>query len=189
MLMLQMTGLSGAGKSTVAQRLAGLLSEKGYATKVIDGDAYRQTLCKGLGFSPADRRENIRRLAAEADAWCRKGFVAVIAAINPYANVRALLRERYHAHLVWVHCPLQELIRRDTKGLYRRALLPEHHPDKLHNLTGINDAYETPQDADLVLNTLEEDGNASAERLLRYVLNLLPPVPDFSSFQKDPPCF
>src|SRR5688572_20839053 len=97
MFIIQMTGLSGVGKSTLASALKVDLSALGLVVKVIDADVYRNTLNQDLGFSAADRKENIRRLANVAYSWQKKGVVAIIAAINPYEDIRAELRERFGA--------------------------------------------------------------------------------------------
>ena len=170
-MIVQFTGLSGAGKTSIAEELKQLLESKGFAAEVIDGDKYRQTICKGLGFSKEDRCENIRRLGKVAHEFSRQGVVAIISAINPYDEVRKELRRLYNAKIIWVDCALDVLIARDTKGLYRRALLPDDHPDKLHNLTGVNDTYELPADADLILDTGAESLNESVEQVLTFVLN------------------
>src|SRR6476469_3629973 len=142
MFIIQMTGLSGAGKSTLASALKTHLEAIGVAAEVIDADVYRKTICRDLGFSATDRRENIRRLADIAVFYKNKGVWAIIAAINPFEDVRAELRDRFDAKTVWVRCNLDTLIQRDPKGLYRRALLPNDDSEKIWNLTGINDTYE-----------------------------------------------
>ena len=90
--------------------------------EVIDSDVYRNTL-QGLGFSTADRRENIRRLAKVADSYREKGILAIIAAINPFVDVRTELCESWGAKTIWIRCGLHQLIQRDTKGLYKKLLI------------------------------------------------------------------
>lgn len=170
MLLIQLTGLSGAGKTSIAFRVQQLLLQRDIAAEIVDGDAYRKTVCKDLGFTAEDRRENIRRLGAIADALVRQNTVAIIAAINPYEDVRQELITRYRARTVWIHCALDILIERDTKGLYKKALLPSGHPEKITNLTGVNDAYDIPVNADLVIPTHTEDLETSAWKLLAFVL-------------------
>lgn len=173
MLMLQFTGLPGAGKTTLALKLQQDLEERGFAAAVIDGDVYRKTVCNDLGFSAADRKENMRRLAAIADTFCRQGTVAIIAAINPFEESRREIKERYKAVTIWLHCPLPVLLERDPKGLYRKALLPDNDPQKIFNLTGINDPYEEPQSADLVIDTGTTNVATAGEQLLAFVLTRL----------------
>lgn len=173
MLLIQLTGLSGSGKTSIAFRVQQMLLQRDIAAEIIDGDVYRKTVCKDLGFTPADRRENIRRLGAIAQELVQKNTIAIIAAINPFDDVRKELKAKYNAHTVWVHCALDILVERDTKGLYRKALLPDGHPDKLANLTGINDVYEIPIGADLVIYTHTEDLETSSVRLFAYILDQL----------------
>lgn len=173
MVMIQLTGLSGVGKSSVAWHTAKLLEADGISAVIVDGDVYRQTLCKDLGFSKADRHENIRRLGKAARQFVLEGNVTIIAAINPYEEIRNELKELYNASTVWVTCPLDVLVQRDTKGLYKRAMLPEGHPDKISNLTGFGDTYEEPNSPDLILQTDTETPGETAQRLYDYIKQLL----------------
>lgn len=173
MLLLQFTGLPGAGKSTLAEKLQEDLVSRGIAATVIDGDVYRKTLCKDLGFSAADRKENIRRLAAVAAASCQEGSIAIVAAINPFEESRREIKALYDALTIWIHCPLPVLLQRDPKGLYHKALLPDNDPEKIFNLTGINDPYEEPTDADLIIDTSTTGVNEASRQLLSFVLTKL----------------
>jgi adenylylsulfate kinase len=173
MLLIQLTGLSGAGKTSIAFRVQQMLLQRDIAAEIVDGDAYRKTVCKDLGFSPADRRENIRRLGAIAHNLVLQNTIAIIAAINPYDDVRKELKAKYKARTVWIHCSLDVLVERDTKGLYRKALLPGDHPDKVKNLTGVNDVYEIPIHADLVIHTHSEPLETSSVRLFAFILDHL----------------
>lgn len=173
MVLIQLTGLSGAGKTSIAFRVQQMLLQRDIAAEIIDGDAYRQTVSKDLGFSPADRRENIRRLGAIAYDKIQQNSIVIIAAINPYEDVREELRRRYDARTVWIHCALDILIERDTKGLYKKALLPAGHPDRINNLSGINDSYDIPIKADLVIYTHTEDLETSSVRLFAFILDHL----------------
>lgn len=172
MPVIQLTGLSGAGKSTLAYAVKELLEQQGISCVVVDGDECRKTICRDLGFSKADREENIRRLGMLADKFAKAGQVAIIAAINPFDSVRMELQKEYGAHTIWIRCDQDTLIRRDTKGLYRRALLPDDHPDKIYNLTGINDPYETPANPDLVIDTGANDTNNCIQAFLQFILRL-----------------
>jgi adenylylsulfate kinase len=173
MLMLLMTGLSGAGKSTLAERLLSKLSAMNIAAEVIDGDVYRKTINTDLSFSADDRRENIQRLCRIAYNKNRQGIIAIVAAINPFEDLRVELGKQHGAKIIWVNCSLSILTKRDTKGLYKKALLPVDHPEKLWNLTGVNDPYEIPVQADLVIDTSENSIEECSEQLFNYVSNFI----------------
>ena len=168
-----LTGLSGAGKSTLAMALSERLQKNNYRVAVIDGDQYRHSLNKDLGFSEAHRRENIRRLLLVAREKLNAGFVPVIAAINPYEDQRCEAVATLGASVIYVKCALELLIARDTKGLYKRGLLPAGHPHKIENLSGVNDRYDVPAHPHLVIETDFESPSRSAERLFTFVLALL----------------
>jgi len=170
MLVLQTTGLSGAGKTTICNLVKQNLTDIGLDCIVIDGDIYRQTLCRDLGFSHADRIENIRRLGHLAHTYAVNGTIALIAAINPFELVRNELSERYNAKTVWIDCSIEMLIKRDTKDLYRRALLPDTHADKISNLTGINDVYENPVKIDLYIQTHLTSFQDAAMQFTSFIL-------------------
>ena len=169
---IQFTGLSGAGKTTLAYGLKEALALMSVEVEVVDGDEFRKTLCNDLGFSKADRMENIRRLAAYA-ASLPADKIVVLAAINPYEAIRQEVAHLYQAKTIWIKCALPELMRRDTKGLYHRAMLPEHHPDKLFNLTGVNDVYEVPANPDLVIETDKLSKAASMDLLITFTRGAL----------------
>ncbi len=171
-----LTGLSGAGKSTLAKALLERLQQKNYRVVLIDGDEYRHTLNKDLGFSEAHRRENIRRLLAVAESKLKEGFIPIVAAINPYEDQRCEAVANLGARVVYVKCALELLIERDTKGLYKKGLLPEGHPHKIHNLSGVNDRYDVPVHPHLQIETDKETATQSAARLFTYVLAQLQPV-------------
>lgn len=174
MLFIQLTGLSGSGKSTIANGVKALLQHKGYPVEVIDGDVYRKRLCPDLGFSREDRYENIRRLGFVSNRFAENGVIAILAAINPYEAIRQeLAAYGPHVKTVWIQCDLNTLIRRDTKQLYQRAFLPEGHPDKLNNLTGVNDPFEIPEMPHLVIDTAGEPASASIGMLFHYILKTI----------------
>jgi adenylylsulfate kinase len=170
MPLFQMTGLSGAGKSSIANLLKDRLLAINIKVEIIDGDEFRKTLCADLGFSKEDRIENIKRLGFVANLLSRNEIITIIAAINPYNLARNELKERYDAKLIYVKCDVETLRQRDTKGLYERAFLPENHPDKIHNLTGVNDTFETPENPDLVIDTSEENLEDSLRKVLDFIL-------------------
>jgi adenylylsulfate kinase len=169
-MIVQFCGLSGSGKTTLANKAGTVLRARGMKVEVIDGDEYRKTICKDLGFSKEDRAENIRRLAFIADKFSSQGIIAIICAINPFNEIRKEVAALYrNVHTVFIDCSLEELIKRDTKGLYKKALLPDGHPDKIYNLTGMGDAFETPQHADLVIDTREMDVETSLNKLTDFI--------------------
>jgi adenylylsulfate kinase len=161
-----LTGLPGAGKSTLAAAVAARLAPA-RVVEVLDADVLRQTpLCAGLGFSRADRDANVHRLAQVARLLAGHGVLAIVAAIAPYAATRAELRRlgeaAGHRFLeVFVDVPLAVVIERDPKGLYRRALAGE-----LANVTGIGDPYEPPSAPDLVVRTDRAGVEACVEEIV-----------------------
>ncbi|WP_207511096.1 adenylyl-sulfate kinase [Longitalea luteola] len=169
-MIVQLTGLSGAGKTTLVEGVQSLLEKHSLRIEIIDGDAYRKTLCKDLGFSKEDRMENIRRLGKLAWSFKDKADIILIAAINPYEETRNELTKKYAAKTVWIKCDMPVLIKRDTKGLYKRALLQDDHPDKLFNLTGVNDVYEIPAKADLVIDTSSEPASRSVQKFYEFLI-------------------
>ena len=170
-MIIQLTGLSGAGKTTLVEGVKSLLEKQLFNTVIIDGDAYRKTICKDLGFSKEDRMENIRRLGKAAWSYKEEADIIMIAAINPFEEIRNELREKYGTKTVWIKCDLPVLIERDTKGLYRRALLHDDHPEKIFNLTGVNDTYEIPATPDLVIDTSRETAAQSVQKFYEFLLN------------------
>ena len=173
MLMMLMTGLSGAGKTTLADALKVKLVAMGLQAEVIDGDMYRKTINRDLGFSAEDRRENINRLTRLAYEKMGKGSIVIVAAIAPFDDQRLEIKKEMGTSIIWIKCTLAKLMERDTKGLYKKALLPDDHPGKLWNLSGINDPYELPQHANLVIDTTESTIDVSVHQLLQYVLSQL----------------
>ena|SRR5436305_1003665 len=175
-MIIQLTGLPGAGKSTLALAVKTELEKNGTAVEVIDGDQYRRTLCNDLGFSKLDRFENMRRLARVAHSFALQGRIVIIAAINPYEEIRKEISTHYNAKTVWLHCPLEILIQRDPKGLYHRALLAEGHPEKISNLTGINDPFDIPLHPDLKIDTSELNLHEATSKMVGFIATLLQPA-------------
>ncbi len=146
-----LTGLSGSGKSTLAAELERALFEQGKQVCVLDGDDLRRGLCSDLGFSPADRRENIRRVGEVARLFAEAGFICIAAFISPYRSERDLARRicpKGRFLEVYLNAPLEVCERRDPKGLYARARTGE-----LKEFTGISAPYEPPEKPDLELRT------------------------------------
>ena len=170
-MIIQFCGLSGSGKTTLATQVKQLLNDQGIRVEILDGDAYRKTLCADLGFSKTDRNENIRRLARVAYDFSEQHAIAIICAVNPYEDIRLEIAATYPGvKTVYIDCGLEVLIQRDTKGLYQRALLPEGHPQKVSNLTGVNDPFEIPIKPDLIIKTDEESIDDSVQKLLGFIL-------------------
>jgi 3'-phosphoadenosine 5'-phosphosulfate synthase len=159
---LWLTGLSGAGKSTIAGRLTAELTALGQSVTVLDGDEVRTHLSKGLGFSKEDRDTNIGRIGYVAGLVARAGGVAITAAISPYSAVRDEVRSRTpHFVEVYVRCSLDELVRRDVKGLYAKAIAGE-----IEHFTGVSDPYEAPEHAEVVVDSGTETVDQSVDRIL-----------------------
>ena len=169
-MILLLCGLSGVGKTTVAERVSTLLAPLSCKVKLIDGDVYRQNLFSYLGYDTEDRIQNMRNLAYIANQFSQLGAVAIVSAINPYESIRQEIRSRYaNVKIVHLHCQLDTLFERDTKGLYRRSRLPDTHPDKLHNLSGVNHDFEIPHSPDLRLDTSHQTLNECAQQLLNLI--------------------
>ncbi|MBD2100132.1 adenylyl-sulfate kinase [Leptolyngbya sp. FACHB-261] len=162
------TGLSGAGKSTVSERLYAILNELGCPhVELLDGDVVRTNLSKGLGFSKEDRDTNIRRIGFVGELLARHGVIVMTAAISPYREVREELKERIPNFIeIFVDAPLEECIRRDVKGLYQKALSGE-----IPQFTGVSDPYEPPLDPALTLHTRDESVEESANQVLQYLFD------------------
>src|SRR5215471_18026854 len=157
-----LTGLSGAGKSTIASLLQAELAERGRHTEVLDGDEVRTNLSKGLGFSKEDRDTNIRRIGYVARLLARSGGIAITAAISPYREIRDEIRAQTPNFVeVFVHCSLDELVRRDVKGLYAKALAGE-----IKHFTGIDDPYEAPEHAEITVDSGVETLDESVAHIL-----------------------
>ena len=164
---LWLTGLSGAGKTTLAVLLTTELRARGINVEVLDGDEVRTNLSKGLGFSKEDRDTNIRRIGYVCRLLSRNGVGAVSAAISPYSAIRDEVRravEQDGAEFieVFVKCPIAVLTERDVKGLYKSALAGE-----LKGFTGVSDPYEEPLAPDVVVETDRESVEFSIGKILR----------------------
>src|SRR5262249_49122601 len=155
--------LLGAGKSTLARALERALTERGRHVEVLDGDEVRENLSKGLGFSKEDRDINIRRNAYVARLIARSGGVAITAAISPYRATRDEARAQIGSFVeVFVRCPLDALVERDTKGLYAKALRGE-----IAQFTGVSDPYEEPLAPEVTVDTDIETVQESTAKILR----------------------
>lgn len=163
-----MTGLSGAGKTTLAHAVAERLRGDGRAASVLDGDELRATVSRDLGFSKADRDEHVQRVARLAVETAARGEVVVVALVSPYREARerarATVTPRFPFVEVYVACPLDVLRSRDPKGLYRRADAGE-----ITNFTGISDPYEVPLNPDLVVDTSKVPIDAAVELVIEQI--------------------
>ncbi len=155
------TGLSGAGKSTLSRMLYQQLGAGGAKVELLDGDIVRTHLSKGLGFSKQDRDENIRRIGFVCELLSRNGVIAIAAAISPYRSIRDELRSRMENFVeIYVECPLEVLVQRDVKGLYKKALQGE-----IAHFTGVSDPYEPPLHPEIVVNSSTESPEESISRI------------------------
>jgi adenylyl-sulfate kinase len=162
---LWLTGLSGAGKTTIAKILVTHLQGHGVKVERLDGDVVRQSLTRDLGFSKEDRDKNIERVTFVAKLLSRNGVGVIASFISPYAETREYVREETTNFIeVFVDAPLQTCIDRDTKGMYAKAIAGE-----IENFTGISDPYEAPSDADIIVHTDVETPDESAQIILNYL--------------------
>jgi len=161
------TGLSGSGKSTIANALERRLNAEGVHTYLLDGDNIRHGLNGDLGFGEEDRRENLRRVGEVAKLFADAGLIVLCAFISPYREerdrIRKMVGEREFVE-IFVDTPLEECIERDPKGLYDRALKNE-----IENFTGVDAPYEAPESPDLHIETVRQGVEASVERIVEYM--------------------
>ena len=163
------TGLSGAGKSTVAELLYHELQARGMKVEILDGDMVRQNLSKGLGFSKEDRDTNILRIGFVANLLTRNGVATICCPISPYQETRDQVRKLIGDFVeVYVHATVEEIAEhRDPKGLYKRARAGE-----IKNFTGVDDPYEPPENPELTLDTMVEEPTDSLRRVLETLAEL-----------------
>jgi len=164
-----LTGLSGAGKTTVATSLAQTLRRERSGVCVLDGDELRRGLNSDLGFSPEDRTENVRRVAELAKLLAGEGLIVIVALISPFQKDRGKARAIAHAAgvdfiEVYLNCPIDVCEQRDPKGLYKRA-----RTGNLNAFTGIDSGYEMPQEPEVVLFTGKQSVQESTEVLLQFL--------------------
>ena len=159
-----LTGLSGAGKTTIAQEISKRL-KKSRHIEVMDGDEIRRGLSSDLGFSKEDRNEHNKRVIFCAKLLARNGVIVIVALISPYRETRAYAKEQVqNTFEVFVKAPLDVCIERDPKGLYKKALAGE-----IKQFTGIDDPYEEPLKADVVVETDKEDVKESVDKILAVI--------------------
>jgi adenylyl-sulfate kinase len=163
------TGLSGAGKSTIAEMLYHEFQARQMKSEILDGDVVRQNLSKGLGFSKEDRDTNILRIGFVAELLTRNGVATICCPISPYKETRDQVRASISEFVeVYVHATLDELSQnRDPKGLYKKALAGE-----IRGFTGVDDPYEVPEHPELVLDTMIESPEESLQKTLTKLKEL-----------------
>jgi adenylylsulfate kinase len=162
------TGLSGSGKSTIADIVIPELAQRGITVEPLDGDVVRTHLSKGLGFSKADRDTNIERIGWVSSRVTRHGGAAVVSAISPYEETRETARDMVEEYgtfvCVYVKASVDECARRDVKGLYEKAFKGE-----IKGFTGVDDPYEEPESPELVIDTESQDPSESAKQVIAYL--------------------
>lgn len=170
-MIIMFCGLSGAGKTTIANALSVYLKQNGYAVDIIDGDESRRNLFPELGYTLSERCKNMQRMAWLANKLSNHGVITIISAMNPDQATRAEIKQKYqHVKEVFVKCSVASLFVRDTKGLYKKSQLPEGHKDKIHDLSGVNGDFHIPESPDLVINTDILSIDAAVEKIVQEVV-------------------
>jgi adenylylsulfate kinase len=172
---LWMTGLSGAGKSTISDVIVAEFERRQIPLEVLDGDVVRENLSKGLGFSKEDRDTNIRRIAFVADLLSKHGTPVITAAISPYKEIRDEARQLMDGRFVecFIATSLEDCEARDVKGLYAKARSGE-----IPEFTGVSDPYEPPENPEITVETAGKTPEESAQQVLDYLeeQGLIPPA-------------
>ena len=166
--LLWFTGLSGSGKSTIANAVDEYLHAEGYHTYVLDGDNVRHRLNKDLGFSEADRVENIRRIGEVSNLFVDAGMIVMSAFISPFESDRGMVRkmlEKGEFVEVYVNTPLEVCESRDPKGLYKEA-----RAGRIKHFTGISSPYDSPSQAEIEINTAELTIKECTEKVIDYMV-------------------
>ncbi len=164
-----MTGLSGSGKSTIAQGLERKLHKQGILTKILDGDNVRTGINSNLGFSEADRTENIRRIAEVNKLFLDAGIVTINSFVSPTKDIRDLAKSiigKQDFYEVYINASFEECAKRDVKGLYKKAIAGE-----IKNFTGLDAPFEAPIDAALEIKTAEQNIEESIETIYNYFIS------------------
>lgn len=168
-MVLWFTGLSGSGKSTIANQLQQLLHEKKMHTYTLDGDNIRHGLNKDLSFNPEDRTENIRRIAEVANLFANAGIITIVSFIAPYEKDRMHAAEiigTQRFHEIYINCPLEECEKRDPKGLYKKA-----RNNEIKDFTGIDAPYEAPKNPAITINSNQETPESAAQKIYDYLVS------------------
>lgn len=161
------TGLSGSGKTTIAAEVERVLAARGYKMERLDGDEIREYLCRDLGFSKADRDENIRRVSYLAKLLTRNDVITLCCFVSPYRRAREEARALIGSFIeIYINAPLAVCEQRDVKGLYAKARAGE-----ILAFTGVSDPYEPPVNPELEILTGEEEVKESAEKVINYLID------------------
>lgn len=163
-----LTGLPSAGKTTIGKALTPKLKERGWNVELLDGDEVRAGLSADLGFDRKSREMHAARVTYVAKVLARNGVIPIVALISPYASSRAKARTEIGNFVeVFVTTPIEVCEQRDVKGLYKKA-----REGKIHEMTGVDDPYEMPEHADIVVDTVRQDADHSAEYILGELTRL-----------------
>jgi adenylylsulfate kinase len=167
-----LTGLSGSGKTTIARTVTEKLRKEGYRVELLDGDWVRKTINPDAGFTREERRRHLHRVAWIARLLARNGVIVLCSFVSPYRDVRREIRriisEEVPFYEIYVYATVDECIKRDPKGLYKKALKGE-----IPHFTGISDPYEPPEKPELVLDTMSHDINYNSSKLYEFILSKL----------------
>lgn len=167
-LVLWLTGLPGSGKTTIAGSLALALEENGQKVEILDGDKVRHNLSKDLGFTKHDREEHTRRVTYVSKLLSKHGVMVIVAFIAPYRAFRLQVRKEIDNYVeIYIKASIEECIRRDPKGLYKRALNGE-----IKGFTGIDDPYEEPLDPEIIVNTEKESVVSCTDKIMQKLLDI-----------------
>ncbi len=160
-----LTGIPGSGKTTIGLELQKFYEKKGLLIEILDGDEIRKTLSKDLGLSPEDRKEHNRRVIFVAQILAKNGITTIVPLISPYRETRAFARKEIPNFIeVWIKASVDECIKRDPKGLYKKALAGE-----IKNLTGLQAPYEEPENPELIIDTEKHSVDESIEMIISTV--------------------
>ncbi len=163
-----LTGIPASGKTTIARALETVLRENGLNVEVLDGDEVRKNLSPDLGFTKEDRETHARRVAYVTKLLVRNGVAVIVGLISPFRNFREHARKQIGNFVeVWVKCPVEECMKRDPKGLYKKAINGE-----INDLTGIQDPYEEPLNPEVTVDTSKESLEESVNKILRKLEDL-----------------
>ncbi|MEB2793342.1 MAG: adenylyl-sulfate kinase [Caldisphaeraceae archaeon] len=171
-IVIWLTGLPGSGKTTLGKMLRDKLKEEGYRSEIIDGDWFRKYIDDQAGFTREERIKHLVRVSYIAKLLARNGIITICSFVSPYEEarktVKSIIEEDASFYLVYLKCPVEECIKRDPKGLYKKAL-----KGYIKNFTGIDDVYEEPSNPDLVLDTSKRSLQENFEALYHFVKNIV----------------